>query len=146
MVNSAALGIVSAKHQPSDPRVRNRLRAHRARLQRDIQVAIIEPRRSLYLSRRPKHDNFRMTARIAIGLDLIAGDRQDSPRRRIDHRRADWYFAHHRRAPRRFQCLRHGTRTCHDTGHTTVSPRCHDSMRQVRRIASAARAGYTAPS
>ena len=72
-IHRAALGIGGAVIEPPDPGERNRARAHRAGLQRDVEVAIDQPLGPDGLGRLPDRQNFGMRGRIAVGQGPVAG-------------------------------------------------------------------------
>jgi len=66
-LDRATLGIGGAVIQPPDPRERDRSRAHRARLQRHIEIAIDQPLGADGLGGLPDRQYFSMRGRIAVG-------------------------------------------------------------------------------
>ena len=87
----AAFGIGGAVIQPPDPRQRDRAGAHRARLQRDIEVAIDQPLAAGDLRGLPDGENLGMRGRIAVGQGAVSGRGDDLV---IEHdHAADRHFA-----------------------------------------------------
>jgi len=71
----ASFGIGRAVIKPPDPRQRDRARAHRTWLQRDVEVAIDQPLCSDDFGRLSDCQDFRVRGRIAVGQGLVAGSR-----------------------------------------------------------------------
>src|ERR1700693_3618094 len=72
VVDSAALGVGSAVIEPADAGKRDRARAHRARLERDMKVAIGEPFAAELERGGPDRDDLAMRRRVAVGERAIA--------------------------------------------------------------------------
>ena len=64
VLNAAALRIACCKINPADTRKRNRRRTHRARLQRDVEVAPYQPLLAKSLARLADHNDFGVRRRI----------------------------------------------------------------------------------
>ena len=74
-IDRAALGVGRAVIQPSYPRERDRAGAHRAGLQRDIEVAIDQPLAAEACGGLPDREDFGMRGRIAIAQSAVSGRR-----------------------------------------------------------------------
>ena len=72
-IHRAALGIGGAVIEPPDPRKRNRARAHRAGLQRDVEVAVDQPLGPDGFSGLPDRQDFGVRGRVAVGQGPVAG-------------------------------------------------------------------------
>ena len=126
LLDRAALGIGRAVVEPGDPSMPDRSGAHRAWLERDPQLAAVEP-----LVAEP-------FGGAAQGEDLGMGGRVGEPARRVvrladhravlDHDRADRHFARRRCGPRQLERARHrfGKRPA---GHSRGA-RAHDRLTQ----------------
>ena len=75
--HAAALGVRRAVIQPPDPRERDCSRAHRARFQRDIEVAIDQPLGADGLGGLPDRQDFGMRSRISLGQGAVGGGGDD---------------------------------------------------------------------
>src|SRR5664279_3435452 len=132
-IHRATLGIGRAVIQPPDPCKRNRAGAHRARLQRDIEVAIDQPLGADGLGGLPDRQDFSMGGRIAVGQGAVAGrgdhlvipDNDASNRnfarfsgvfrrfQRQIHERGRGHASYHRKKPAtRNPCSKSGYRFC----------------------------------
>ncbi len=94
MLDAAALRVIGTEKQPPDPRQGNRLGAHGAGLERDIQIAVGQPRCGQFARRYPDRQQFRMGRRVTVLLDPVSRN-GDYPRRRpIDDHGADRHIPH----------------------------------------------------
>ena len=75
VLNSSAFGIGGAVIKAADPGKRDRCRAHRARFERDIKIAVIEPLGAQLARGLADDDHFGMRGRVAIGNGAVAGAR-----------------------------------------------------------------------
>ena len=98
---------------------RDRRRAHRARLQRDIKIAIREPRLCRSAARRAQHQHLGMRGRIVPRLDLVAG-RAPAPAPAGSTRTAPTGTSPRARRAR-FPAPLHGGRNSHSA---SMHPRC----------------------
>jgi len=73
VLNRAAFGIGSAEVEPADTCEGYRRRAHRARLQRHMEIAVGEPLAAERARRRANGDELGMRGGVAIGKRTIAG-------------------------------------------------------------------------
>ncbi len=114
-IDRAALGIGGAVIEPPDPGERNRARAHRAGLQRDVEVAVDQPLGADGLGGLPDRQNFGMRRRIAVGQRPVAGRGDDlvTP----DDHASDWNFARFSGVFSRFQRQIHERRGSHASYH-----------------------------
>lgn len=96
MLNATAFGIVGTEHQPADAEQADRLRAHRAGLQRHIQIAIRQPRLPTAASGRPQRQQFGVSRGVVSRLNLVAGARQHGAIHG-DHHRPNRHLAPRRR-------------------------------------------------
>ncbi len=69
---AAAFGVISPVIKPADTRKRNGLRAHGARLKRDIEVAALEPLRPKQFCRLPDGDHLRVPSGVMRPHNIIA--------------------------------------------------------------------------
>ena len=93
VIDPAALGIIGAEDKLSDAGMGNRPSAHRARLQRDVQIASGEPGGILSFRSLSDHQHLRMCGRVLQFLDPVAVFGQDLARRPVDQDRADRRFS-----------------------------------------------------
>ena len=75
--HGASLGIGCAVIQSPDPRKRDRRRAHRARLQRDVEIAIDQPLTADDIGSLPDRDNLGVRGGIAVGQGAVSGGGDD---------------------------------------------------------------------
>ena len=91
ILHATSLWIVGTKVESSNPRQRNRLRAHRARFQCDIEIAPFEPFISKDLTSDPDRQHLRVGGRILhlqyaiarLGQDFAVGRDDDSTNRNL---------------------------------------------------------------
>ena len=77
VIDAAALGVVGAEVDAADAGEGNGCRAHRAGLQRHIEVAFRQARRALELAGLLQHEHFRMSGRIMRRLCRVAATGDD---------------------------------------------------------------------
>ena len=114
-IDRAALGVGRAVIEPPDPRKRDRPRTHRARLQRDIKIAIDQPLGPDRLGGLPDRQNFGMRGRIAVGQRAVAGRGDDLVT--ADNDASDRDLAGFSGIFRRFQGQIHERRGLHPSYH-----------------------------
>ena len=114
-IHRAALGIGGAVIQPPDPRKRDCARAHRAGLQRDVEVAVDQPLGPDGLGGLPDRQDFGVRRRIAVGQRPVAGrgDHLVTP----DDHASDRNFARFSGVFGRFQRQIHERRGSHASYH-----------------------------
>ena len=91
ILHATSLWILDTKVEPSNPCQRNRLRAHRTRLQRDIEIAPFESFISKDLTSNPNRQHLRVGSRILhlqyaiarLGQDFAVGRDDDSTNRNL---------------------------------------------------------------
>lgn len=77
VVDRTAFGVAGAVIKPADAGEGDGASAHRARLQRDIEIAIVEPLRTQPARRLADSDHFGMGGRIVLGERAVASARDD---------------------------------------------------------------------
>ena len=125
VLDAAALGILGTEIDPPQPGEARRCGAHRARLQRDVEIAAHQPWRARLAARRPDHQNLGMGGRICALLDPVAVSRQQGAVRGHD----DGTHRHLARAGRGLGFLQRQRHGLHGLG----------SARPVERDAEVAR-------
>src|SRR5215469_187554 len=92
VLDAPGFRVIGAKIEAADARQRNRRRAHRAGLQRYVQVAIVELLAAEGSRAGAQHEHLGMRCRVAIGFDPVAAGGDDRTVR-AQQDRADRDFA-----------------------------------------------------
>jgi len=93
MLDRPAFRVIGAEIEPPDARKGDRSRAHGAGLERDIEIAIIEPGHPAQDRAGANDQHLRMGGRVVLRLDPVAGCRQHRAGRGIDEHGADRHLA-----------------------------------------------------
>ena len=93
VLDPAALGVGRAEIEPPQPGEGDCLGAHGAGFQRDVDVAVHEPRRAPFGRGGADGKHLGVRRRVAAGFHPVAGPRQHRPGAPIDHHRAHGHFA-----------------------------------------------------
>ena len=121
VLDAAALGIGRAVVDAPDAREGDRLGAHRAGLERDVEIALDQPRRAELRGRGADRQQLGMGRRVAISLRAIAGFGQHRAVGADDHR-ADRHLAPLCGCARLLQCAFHRREPCR-AGHNGENSR-----------------------
>src|SRR6266851_3103167 len=92
VLDPAAFRIVGGKIEPADPRQADRRGAHRAGLQRHVEIAAGEPLCAEPRGTFAQHQHLGMRGRVVVALDPVAGSGDDVPGD-VDQHGADRHLA-----------------------------------------------------
>jgi len=92
MLNTAALGVVGAKFDTSEPGEGYRGSAHRARLEGNVEVNTRQPGRAAFRSCDAYNQHLGMGGWVVILLNPVAGGGDHLVCSRVDQHRTDWHL------------------------------------------------------